>query len=320
MAAKHAEHAIAGTLRLELYDQPVRVIEIAPGMVRTDEFALNRYRGDASQAAAVYAGVAEPLTAEDVADSIVWAVTRPPHVNVDLLVLPARASRPAQGLPGEHLTQRSGQLTLARSGTTRSAAANSAAAWRWPPRRNTRRPPWPRPRRPARPRTPRRPPEPRPARAGGPVPLRIRLARRYVFRGHHDREQLAHAQIHERFFGIRRPAEVTSPSGTCAAAIERPAAPHPASAPVAADPGHGSTHGWPPSARPGRAAAAGPEQLAGVYAAAADERADQLLVGRQATGLEHVQPGLPAAFLTVDQRAVQVEDGRGEGPGISRSG
>lgn len=91
VAAKHAEHAIAGTLRLELYDQPVRVIEIAPGMVRTDEFALNRYRGDASQAAAVYAGVAEPLTAGDVADTIVWAVTRPPHVNVDLLVLRPRA-------------------------------------------------------------------------------------------------------------------------------------------------------------------------------------------------------------------------------------
>jgi NADP-dependent 3-hydroxy acid dehydrogenase YdfG len=91
VAAKHAEHAIAGTLRLELYDQPVRVIEIAPGMVRTDEFALNRYRGDVSQAAAVYAGVAEPLTADDVADTIVWAVTRPPHVNVDLLVLRPRA-------------------------------------------------------------------------------------------------------------------------------------------------------------------------------------------------------------------------------------
>ena len=91
VAAKHAEHAIAGTLRLELYDQPVRVIEIAPGMVRTDEFAVNRYRGDAAQAAAVYAGVAEPLTADDVADTVAWAVTRPPHVNVDLLVLRPRA-------------------------------------------------------------------------------------------------------------------------------------------------------------------------------------------------------------------------------------
>ena len=90
-AAKHAEHAIAGTLRLELYDQPVRVIEIAPGMVRTEEFAVNRYRGDAERAAAVYAGVAEPLTAGDVADTVAWAVTRPAHVNVDLLVLRPRA-------------------------------------------------------------------------------------------------------------------------------------------------------------------------------------------------------------------------------------
>ena len=57
----------------------------------------------------------------------------------------------------------------------------------------------------------------------------------------------------------------------------------------------------------------GQQQLAGVHAAAADERADQFLVGGQATGFEHVQPGLPAAFLTVDQRAVQIEDGRGEG-------
>ena len=91
VAAKHAEHAIAGTLRLELYDQPVRVIEIAPGMVRTDEFAVKRYRGDEAQAAAVYAGVPEPLTADDVADTVAWAVTRPSHVNVDLLVLRPRA-------------------------------------------------------------------------------------------------------------------------------------------------------------------------------------------------------------------------------------
>jgi NADP-dependent 3-hydroxy acid dehydrogenase YdfG len=91
VAAKHAEHAIAGTLRLELYDQPVRIIEIAPGMVRTDEFAAKRFRGDAEKAAAVYAGVAEPLTADDVADTVAWAVTRPSHVNVDLLVLRPRA-------------------------------------------------------------------------------------------------------------------------------------------------------------------------------------------------------------------------------------
>ncbi len=87
VAAKHAEHAIAATLRLELSGQPVRVIEIAPGMVKTEEFSLNRYRGDAGKAAAVYAGVAEPLTGEDVADAIAWAVTRPPHVNIDLIVM-----------------------------------------------------------------------------------------------------------------------------------------------------------------------------------------------------------------------------------------
>ena len=87
VAAKHAEHAIAATLRLELSGQPVRVIEIAPGMVKTDEFAVNRYHGDADKAAAVYAGVAEPLTDEDVADAIAWTVTRPQHVNIDLIVM-----------------------------------------------------------------------------------------------------------------------------------------------------------------------------------------------------------------------------------------
>jgi NADP-dependent 3-hydroxy acid dehydrogenase YdfG len=91
VAAKHGTHALAATLRLELFDQPVRIIEIAPGMVRTDEFAVKRMRGDQAKAAAVYQGVAEPLTAEDVADTVGWAVTRPPHVNVDLLVLRPRA-------------------------------------------------------------------------------------------------------------------------------------------------------------------------------------------------------------------------------------
>jgi NADP-dependent 3-hydroxy acid dehydrogenase YdfG len=87
VVAKHGTHAIATTLRLELCGEPVRVIEIAPGMVKTEEFALNRFRGDAAKAAAVYAGVAEPLTAADVADAVAWAVTRPSHVNVDLMVL-----------------------------------------------------------------------------------------------------------------------------------------------------------------------------------------------------------------------------------------
>lgn len=91
VAAKHGTHAIAATLRLELSGQPVRVIEIAPGMVKTDEFALTRFRGDAEKAAAVYAGVAEPLTADDVADAVAWAIARPSHVNVDLMVLRPRA-------------------------------------------------------------------------------------------------------------------------------------------------------------------------------------------------------------------------------------
>jgi NADP-dependent 3-hydroxy acid dehydrogenase YdfG len=86
-AAKHAEHALTETLRLELCGEPVRVIEIAPGMVRTEEFALNRFRGDAAKAAAVYAGVDEPLTAADVAACVGMVVALPHHVNVDLLVV-----------------------------------------------------------------------------------------------------------------------------------------------------------------------------------------------------------------------------------------
>ncbi|MEV4759139.1 SDR family NAD(P)-dependent oxidoreductase [Micromonospora sp. NPDC049559] len=86
-AAKHAQTAVAGTLRLELSGRPIRVIEIDPGMVKTDEFALVRFDGDAERAAAVYAGVAEPLVAEDIADCVAWCATRPHHVNVDRLVV-----------------------------------------------------------------------------------------------------------------------------------------------------------------------------------------------------------------------------------------
>lgn len=86
-AAKHGTTALAETLRLELSGKPVRVSEIAPGMVRTDEFGLVRFGGDAEKAAAVYAGVREPLTAEDIADCVGWVVTRPPHVDIDLLVV-----------------------------------------------------------------------------------------------------------------------------------------------------------------------------------------------------------------------------------------
>jgi NADP-dependent 3-hydroxy acid dehydrogenase YdfG len=90
-AAKHGEHVLAATLRLELCGEPVRVIEIAPGMVHTEEFSLNRYRGDREKAAAVYAGVEGPLVADDIADAIAWAVTRPSNVNIDFLVIKPRA-------------------------------------------------------------------------------------------------------------------------------------------------------------------------------------------------------------------------------------
>ena len=86
-AAKHAQSAVAGTLRLELSGRPVRVIEIDPGMVKTDEFSLVRFAGDAAKAEAVYRGVAEPLLADDIADCVAWCATRPQHVNVDRLVV-----------------------------------------------------------------------------------------------------------------------------------------------------------------------------------------------------------------------------------------
>ncbi|MDA0634068.1 SDR family NAD(P)-dependent oxidoreductase [Nonomuraea sp. MCN248] len=90
-AAKHAQTSMTETLRLELVGQPVRIVEIAPGMVRTEGFALTRFRGDAERADQVYEGVPGPLTADDVADAIAWCVTRPAHVNVDRLVIRPRA-------------------------------------------------------------------------------------------------------------------------------------------------------------------------------------------------------------------------------------
>jgi NADP-dependent 3-hydroxy acid dehydrogenase YdfG len=86
-AAKFAARALMETLRLELNGRPIRICEVAPGMVKTDEFALVRFGGDAERAAQVYAGVDAPLTAEDIADIIAFVVTRPPHVNIDLLVV-----------------------------------------------------------------------------------------------------------------------------------------------------------------------------------------------------------------------------------------
>jgi NADP-dependent 3-hydroxy acid dehydrogenase YdfG len=91
VAAKHAVKAVVDTLRLELYDQPVRISEIAPGMVRSEGFALTRFEGDKAKADAVYAGVAEPLTSEDIADIVAWVASRPPHVNIDRLTVRPRA-------------------------------------------------------------------------------------------------------------------------------------------------------------------------------------------------------------------------------------
>lgn len=90
-AAKAGQRMLAGALRLELCGQPVRVCEISPGMVHTEEFSLVRFRGDQAQADAVYAGVPDPLVAEDVADAITWMATRPAHVNIDRLVIRPRA-------------------------------------------------------------------------------------------------------------------------------------------------------------------------------------------------------------------------------------
>lgn len=87
VAAKFAESSLVETLRLELNGQPIRVTEIAPGMVKTDEFAVQRFSGDTEKAAKVYEGVTRPLVAEDVAEAIRWSVMLPSHFNVDSLVI-----------------------------------------------------------------------------------------------------------------------------------------------------------------------------------------------------------------------------------------
>lgn len=86
-AAKAGEAMIAHALRLELNGEPLRVVEIAPGMVQTEEFTLNRLGGDRAAADRVYEGVEAPLTAADVADVIVYALEAPGHVNLDLVTM-----------------------------------------------------------------------------------------------------------------------------------------------------------------------------------------------------------------------------------------
>lgn len=108
-ATKYAERAVVETLRLELCGQPVRVCEIAPGMVRTEEFSLNRFRGDADRAAAVYAGVPDPLSADDVAEAIQWIVDRPAHVNIDSVIIRPRAQAAPHKLHRVHEPEPAGQ-------------------------------------------------------------------------------------------------------------------------------------------------------------------------------------------------------------------
>lgn len=87
VAAKFAERSLANTLRLELNGTPIRISEIAPGMVKTDEFALVRNSGDAAKASKVYEGVEFPLTAADIAECIRWSVMLPAHINIDSLTI-----------------------------------------------------------------------------------------------------------------------------------------------------------------------------------------------------------------------------------------
>lgn len=87
-AAKFGARAVTRALRLELGGEPIRVIEIDPGLVET-EFSVVRLRGDVDGAAKVYEGV-DNLHADDIADAVSWAVTRPPHVNIDNITILAR--------------------------------------------------------------------------------------------------------------------------------------------------------------------------------------------------------------------------------------
>jgi len=90
-AAKHGVKVLTQTLRLELVAEPLRFTEIAPGMVKTEEFTLKRVQGDQERYDAVYAGVQEPLVAEDIAEAVRWVASLPAHVNVDELVVRPRA-------------------------------------------------------------------------------------------------------------------------------------------------------------------------------------------------------------------------------------
>ena len=101
-AAKFAAHALTAVLRLELAGEPIRVVEIAPGMVKTDEFSLIRFAGDQARADKVYENVPAPLTAEDVAAEIVHACELAPHIDLDLVTIkPVAQAAPWKVMRGE---------------------------------------------------------------------------------------------------------------------------------------------------------------------------------------------------------------------------
>ncbi|WEV69394.1 SDR family oxidoreductase [Bifidobacterium sp. ESL0775] len=93
---KSAERVLAQTLRFEQVGQPLRVIDVSPGMVETKEFSLNRFHGDQAKADAVYAGVPSPLTGDDIAECIEWALDLPDSVDIDSIVVRPRAQASAQ--------------------------------------------------------------------------------------------------------------------------------------------------------------------------------------------------------------------------------
>ena len=101
-AAKFAAHALVEVLRLELAGEPIRVLEVAPGMVHTEEFSLVRFAGDQAKADAVYNDVPDPLYAEDIAEAIVHAIELPPFVNLDLVTIkPVAQAAPHKVIRGK---------------------------------------------------------------------------------------------------------------------------------------------------------------------------------------------------------------------------
>lgn len=105
-AAKFGAHALMAALRLELAGEPIRVIEVAPGMVKTEEFLLTRFSGDQSRADIVYDGVPDPLKAEDIANEIVHAIELPSHINIDLVTIKPVAQAATFKVVREPLTVR----------------------------------------------------------------------------------------------------------------------------------------------------------------------------------------------------------------------